>query len=47
MKAIYLTLAAAILIAVLLGGAAVQFAAMGAALGWVFYEAKKAKEEQQ
>ena len=44
MKAIYLTLAAAILIAVLLGGAAVQFAAIGAALGWIFFEDKKAKE---
>lgn len=47
MKAIYLTLAAAILIAVMLGGAAVQFAAMGAALGWVFYEDKKAKEARR
>lgn len=47
MKAIYLTLAAAILIAILLGGAAVQFAATGAALGWVFYEDKKAKEARR
>ena len=47
MKAIYLTLAAAVLIAVLLGGAAVQFAAIGAALGWVFFEDKKAKEARR
>ena len=47
MKAIYLTLAAAILIAVMLGGAAVQFAAIGAALGWVFFEDKKAKEARR
>lgn len=47
MKAIYLTLAAAILIAILLGGAAVQFAAMGAALGWVFYEEHKKKEARR
>lgn len=44
MKALYLTLATAILLAVLMGGAAVQFAAIGAALGWVFFEDKKAKE---
>lgn len=44
MKAIYYTLAAAIITAVLLGGAAVQFAAIGAGLGWVLYEERKRKE---
>lgn len=47
MKAIYLTLAAAILIAILLGGTAVQFAAMGSAIGWVFYEEHKKKEARR
>lgn len=47
MRTIQMTLAAAILTAVLLGGAALQFAAIGAALGWVVYEDRKAKEARR
>lgn len=47
MKPIYFTLAAAIITAVLLGGAAVQFAAVGAAFGWIAYENRKAKEARR
>ena len=44
MKAIQLTIATAILLGVLLGGAAVQATALGVALGWVLFEDRKVKE---
>lgn len=44
MKALYLILGLVLLLCLLYGSAAVQFAAVGTALGWVWYEDKKKKE---
>lgn len=41
MKALYIILGFGIALAVLLGNPAVQFSAMGAAFGWLFYEKNK------
>ena len=47
MKALYLILGLVLLMCLLYGCAAVQFAAVGTALGWVWYEDKKVKEARR
>ena len=47
MKALYIIIAIALLLALLLGSAAVQFTAVGVALGWVAYEDFKVKRYER
>lgn len=47
MKAAYIITGFALLLALLLGSAAVQFTAVGVALGWVAYEDFKIKRYER
>lgn len=43
MKTLYILLGLTLLFALLMGGAEIQFTAVGVALGWIWYEDRKTK----